>query len=214
VPDLAGHGARPTSASSFAGEVERLLTWSRANGFERGVIAGYSLGGRLALGAALTAPELFSHVLLVSAHPGLVDSQQRMQRAADDDALAARLLLQGLRAFVDDWERLPLFASQMRLPADLLEAQRSLRLQHSEAAVASALMQLSLGRMPDFNPQLPGLRLPVRLLVGALDTKFVALAEDMQRALPDSSIEVIPGSGHNLLIECPAAVAAAIRKCL
>ena len=62
--------------------------------------------------------------------------------------------------------------------------------------------------MPAYGERLTELRMPVDLVVGALDSKFRRLAEAMARKLPDARVQVIPGAGHNLPLEAPAALAA------
>ena len=52
--------------------------------------------------------------------------------------------------------------------------------------------------------------LPVAVLAGELDAKFVALGERLAGALPRGTLTVVPGAGHALPLEAPAAVAAAI----
>ena len=52
------------------------------------MLAGYSMGGRLALALALRHPERVRALVLVSASPGLADAEERAARRAADDALA------------------------------------------------------------------------------------------------------------------------------
>jgi 2-succinyl-6-hydroxy-2,4-cyclohexadiene-1-carboxylate synthase len=68
--DLPGHGeyADATPPISFAGCVEHVL----ARAPERFALCGYSLGGRIALHVALTAPERVSRLVLVSTTAGIV----------------------------------------------------------------------------------------------------------------------------------------------
>src|SRR4029453_9306410 len=51
------------------------------------VLAGYSMGGRLALALALRRPERVRSLVLVSASPGLADAEERAARRAADEAL-------------------------------------------------------------------------------------------------------------------------------
>jgi pimeloyl-ACP methyl ester carboxylesterase len=53
---------------------------------------------------------------------------------------------------------------------------------------------------------------PALLLVGELDKMTPPrLSEQLCELLPDARLEVIPGAGHMLMLEQPAAVAAAVR---
>jgi pimeloyl-ACP methyl ester carboxylesterase len=66
--------------------------------------------------------------------------------------------------------------------------------------------------MPNFRPALPALDLPVKLLVGSLDSKFRELAHAMAEVMPEATVIEVAGAGHNLLLERPAIVRQAIRE--
>jgi 2-succinyl-6-hydroxy-2,4-cyclohexadiene-1-carboxylate synthase len=52
--------------------------------------------------------------------------------------------------------------------------------------------------------------MPVAVLAGERDAKYVALGERLAAALPRAVLTVVPGAGHALPLEAPAAVARAI----
>ena len=54
------------------------------------------------------------------------------------------------------------------------------------------------------------LAMPVVVLAGERDEKYVGLAERLAAALPTPHVAIVPGAGHALPLEAPAAVAAAI----
>jgi pimeloyl-ACP methyl ester carboxylesterase len=56
------------------------------------------------------------------------------------------------------------------------------------------------------------LRMPVLVLAGERDAKFTALARRLAAALPAARLRLVPGAGHALPLEAPAAVAAAIAE--
>ena len=74
APDLPGHGQaaerRPASFSACAAYVRALAG-------ERCVLAGYSMGGRIALHTALAVPGLVDRLVLIGASPGLADPAER-----------------------------------------------------------------------------------------------------------------------------------------
>ena len=108
---LPGHGPTPdTRPASFAAAVDAIA----ATLTEPVVVAGYSMGARLALGLAIAHPRLVRAAVLAGVNPG-VDEGERAARVAWEVAQAAAILERGLPAFVDAWERLPLFASQRGL---------------------------------------------------------------------------------------------------
>lgn len=213
APDLPGHGVEP-APTSFAAAVDDLaarIAARHADKADKVVLAGYSLGGRLALGLLDRHPELVAAALLISVAPGLGPAE-RAERAAADAALAGSLRLEGLREFVAAWRRQPLFASQARLPAWLLAGQGTINEAHDAGALAATLERLSPGLMPDFTPRLGAISIPVEILVGGEDAKFLAIARRMLEQLPNARLEVAPGAGHNVVLEAPEVVAAALAR--
>src|SRR5687767_12547154 len=51
---------------------------------ERNLLIGYSMGGRLALQAAMDKPGLWDEVILVSSHPGLTSEDDKSKRLVSD----------------------------------------------------------------------------------------------------------------------------------
>jgi hypothetical protein len=63
----------------------------------------------------------------------------------------------------------------------------------------------------DLRAVLPGLRCPVRIIVGEEDyATLVTAAEQLAAAIPGASLQVLPGARHLTPIECPSAIAEAI----
>jgi pimeloyl-ACP methyl ester carboxylesterase len=116
APDIRGHGiASAVRPVSLAGVVADVGT-AAAEGFE---LAGYSMGGRLALHAALALPERVRRLVLIGASPGIADPGERDQRRAADDRLAAEVERMTIEAFAERWSRTGVLADQ---PADVRAA--------------------------------------------------------------------------------------------
>ncbi|MDP1900158.1 MAG: alpha/beta fold hydrolase [Rubrivivax sp.] len=207
-PWLPGHGpARGASALPASwDEAAQALAASLPAG---ALLAGYSLGARLALAATLRRPGRASATLLVGGHVGLADQAERTARLAQDAARAAALRTGSLAAFVAAWEALPLFATQRALPPAQQAPQRAARLAHDPQALAWAFEVAGLAQMPDLRQAVAAARQPLRFLTGELDTRFSALAASLARP-PWVAHGLVPGAGHNLLLEAPAAVAASL----
>ncbi len=195
APDL---GAGPWEA-----ELGRLEALAPA----QCVLAGYSMGGRLALALALRRPERVRALVLVSASPGLAGPEDRAARRAADERLAARIEAIGVEAFAREWAAQPLFEGQPEAVAALAHEDR---LRRSAADHAAQLRGLGTGVMPPLWARLGELAMPVTLVVGARDARFRAVAERMAERLADAAIVVVPGAGHAVALEAPAAVAEAI----
>ena len=144
------------------------------------------------------------------AHPGLrSDGAERAERAAADECWAS-LADTAPEEFLARWSRQPLFDTQQHIDPDRRAAQQRLRERHDGSALGAAMRALSLARMPDWRPSLPQLTLPVHLIVGALDAKFAELARQMTAALRRARLTIVPGVGHNVPLEAPAAIVDAL----
>ena len=129
--DLPGHRASSAPADSaryalgrLAADLARVLD---RLGVARAAVLGYSMGGRAALRFALEHPDRVTALVLESSSPGIADPAERASRRAADVALAEAIERDGVAAFVERWEALPLWATQRALPAaarDKLRAQR------------------------------------------------------------------------------------------
>jgi 2-succinyl-6-hydroxy-2,4-cyclohexadiene-1-carboxylate synthase len=195
----------PASFDSVVDEVAARIPFE-----EPVLVVGYSLGGRLALGLLARHAARVAGAVLVGAHPGLRGEAERAARAAEDDARADALVAGGLPAFVDAWERLPLFATQRELPEAARAEQRTARLAHQPRALAESLRVLGLGRMPPRWDTLASAGERVRLVVGARDEKLVALGAEVA-AETGVLVRHIDGAGHNVALEAPALLAVELR---
>jgi len=201
APDMPGHGlaaARPASFSACTGYI-------RALGGERFALAGYSMGGRVALHAALALGSRLDRLVLIGASPGIADAAERAARRTADDALADRIEAIGVEAFAREWASLPLWEGQ---PERVAAAANADRLRNTPAGLAAALRGLGTGVMDPLWDALPSLSVPVTLAVGERDEKFRAIAERMAERLPRAEVVVVEGAGHAAQLEQPDAVAA------
>ena len=204
-PWLPGHGPASPEPARFD-EAALALADVLPEG---AIIAGYSLGARLALAATLRQPGRARATLLIGGHVGLADRTAHLARAALDAQRVAALRAGDLAAFVAAWEALPLFETQRALPAPLQAQQRAVRLAHDPQALAWAFEVAGLAQMPDLRGAVAVACQPLCFMTGALDARFGALAASLVRP-PWVTHRIVPGAGHNLLLEAPAAVAAAL----
>src|SRR5690606_21970705 len=104
------------------------------------------------------------------------------------------------------------FDTQREVAPELLTEQRRVRCSHRAAGLAASLRCCGLGQMPDFREHLSSLIPGVELVSGERDAKFVELAREMQRNIPDSRLCVEPGAGHNVVLERSEAIARIISQ--
>jgi 2-succinyl-6-hydroxy-2,4-cyclohexadiene-1-carboxylate synthase len=207
--DLPGHGdsAEAECPITFAGCVEHVLARSP----ERFVLGGYSLGGRIALHIALAAPERVSRLVLISTTAGIEDASERAERSASDHRLADELEhggWAGFDSFIERWRTQPLFADE---PAEVGALAREDQRRNRPDALAAVLRGVGSGEMEPLWDRLPELTMPVTVLVGDRDAKFLALGKRMVELLSDAELVIAPG-GHGLSLENPAAVADALQR--
>lgn len=212
--DLLGHGQTdaPTDATRYgmaasARDLVDLLAQIAPGPFN---LLGYSMGGRLALYFAVSYPHLVNKLILESASPGLADAADRTTRVRSDEALADRIEREGIPAFVDYWEQIPLFASQQSLPVEIRQRLRDQRLQNRPRGLANSLRGMGTGVQPPLWDQLATLTIPTLLITGEYDTKFHTIAEQMMAQLPNARHKTITGAGHTIHLEQPEAYGAVV----
>jgi len=204
-PALLGHGPQSPAQGeeSFASEVERLASLLPDASVD---LVGYSLGARLSLALALAHPTRIRRLSLIGVTPGIEDEKARGLRVASDAVWSAKLRNEGITAFVDAWQALTLWNTQAKVSDARREALRRERLSHDPEQLARAMDALGTGSMPSMWPALPTLTMPVQVIAGALDTKYAAIAARMCQMLPNASLHLIPGAGHNPVFEDPQRV--------
>lgn len=173
------------------------------------------MGARLALGLAALEPERFQSLWLVGVNPGLSDAASRDARRASDARWAARFRHEPLPAVLASWDAQAVLAQKRALPeapeAELRQAE-ALRLRHSGPQLALALEGLGLAEMPDYRRELHRLRMPVHLVVGGADAKFLQIATSLCAIWPNAELHVAPGAGHRVPLEAPETLAAWVRE--
>jgi 2-succinyl-6-hydroxy-2,4-cyclohexadiene-1-carboxylate synthase len=212
--DLLGHGR--TAAPSDGGryrvdrQVEDLAGLVAALTVEPIALIGYSMGARLALAFAVARRQGVSCLVLESGTAGIDAATERAARQAADEALAASIERDGIAAFVDRWEHLPLWASQVGLPDNVLAEQRAIRLRQRPVGLAGSLRGFGQGVAPSLRDNLPSLPMRVLTIAGALDEAYARRAGEMASAAPRGRSVVIAGAGHAPHLEQPAAFLDAI----
>lgn len=141
-------------------------------------------------------------LLLVSATAGIEDLDERAARRHFDEELARRIEAggdAGLPAFLDEWLSGPLFSELGEAEAD-----QASRLVSSASGLASALRALGTGaQLPNWE-RLGQLAVPILVLAGERDEKFVALGQRLASATGGHGLFVlVPGAGHAACFEQP-----------
>jgi 2-succinyl-6-hydroxy-2,4-cyclohexadiene-1-carboxylate synthase len=205
--DIIGHGQSDAPIDLMHYRMEQAVDDLRAllDRLDLASIAllGYSMGGRVALQLALAAPERIRALVLESASPGIAEPVERAARVRADEALAASIERDGLEAFIDRWQSLPLFASQQRLSSEVWQRQRAVRLANRPTGLANSLRGMGAGAMTPVWDRLGTFAAPTLVLAGALDAKYVEQGAAMAKLLPRATRLVLPDVGHTTHLEAP-----------
>jgi 2-succinyl-6-hydroxy-2,4-cyclohexadiene-1-carboxylate synthase len=208
APNLPGHGGRDAGQTGWTEAVDEVAATARE--VSPRVIVGYSMGGRLALSAALAAPGLAPSLILVSTSLGIESDPERAARRAADEATAMNLQNGGsVEDFLTSFHRSPI-VSAPRATIDL----ESIRRATTREGLIGALRGMGQGSQPYVGDRLNELQGKVTWMVGAEDHKYAAIARQAHARCRHGSLVIVPDSGHNVVAERPDAVAAAIRSAL
>jgi 2-succinyl-6-hydroxy-2,4-cyclohexadiene-1-carboxylate synthase len=206
APDIRGHGAesarRPVDLAHVIEDISELAPASFS-------LAGYSMGGRVALHLARALPDRVRRLLLIGAGPGIADPAERTARRSQDERVAVELERSSIEEFAVRWADTSVLQGQS---PEVRAAAHADRLRSTPDGLAAALRGLGTGALPPLWGELRRLRMPVTLIVGERDRKFRGIAERMAAEIPRAELEVVPGSGHAVHLESPSAVAAALGR--
>ncbi|MBE1555464.1 2-succinyl-6-hydroxy-2,4-cyclohexadiene-1-carboxylate synthase [Sporosarcina limicola] len=214
--DLTGHGKStvPQDAERYTMEqqIEDLEELFETLLLDHFTLIGYSMGGRVALGYTVHYPERVSTLILESSSPGLKTEEERIARKDADRRLAERLLISGMEAFIDFWESISLFDSQKGLSCKKRLAVREERLSQSVMGLSNSLYAIGTGSQPSYWAELETINLPVLLITGEIDMKFVNIAREMMQFIPNVHHYSIKGTGHAIHVEKPRAFATMVEE--
>jgi len=186
--------------------VAALVTASTTGPF---VLVGYSMGGRLALHAALAMPERITRLVLVSTSAGIEDPAERAARQAADEALAEQIETATIEDFVARWREVALFAQDPQWVAAEMAADER---RCTPAALARCLRMLGPAAMEPMWERLPELAMGVAVLAGERDGAYQHHGRRIAAAVPNATFRVIAGAGHRIAIEAPQAIVAALES--
>lgn len=205
--DVLGHGRSPSPTDitpyRMDNVAQSIIQIIQKLGTGPVNLLGYSMGGRLAFYIAVHYPEIVQRLILESSSPGLADAAERDARRQRDNDLADWIEANGIEAFVYRWEKLSLWDSQKQLSAAQQTALRQQRLGNNSTGLSNSLRGMGTGTQPSLWAHLPRLNIPVHLITGKLDTKFVRINTDMASKIPQATHEIISGCGHMVHLERP-----------
>ncbi|HEY2811218.1 MAG TPA: 2-succinyl-5-enolpyruvyl-6-hydroxy-3-cyclohexene-1-carboxylic-acid synthase [Rhabdochlamydiaceae bacterium] len=190
--DLPGHGSSPDICCDY---LERLHQAIVHNSSSQPALIGYSLGGRIALQLYNKYPSSFSHLVILSAHPGIKEEKARHARLAEDLAWMQKLETQDMPTFLNEWYKQPLFRSLCAKP-DLLKSLIERRSSQDPRRLSAVMHVLSVARFAPivtFHPR-------TLFLHGQCDERYRALYQELPKSV---SVREVASCGHAVHLEDP-----------
>jgi pimeloyl-[acyl-carrier protein] methyl ester esterase len=201
--DLPGYGSAPPDPAGFE-QTARGLVDALPEGIR---LCGWSLGGMLALQAALLAPQRIGGLILISSSPSFTQRGNWMHAQPPTllDAFTAavsenpEITLQRFVALLNQGDANPRVA--IRALNDALAAEHC-------PDTASLIQGLGWLRDIDLRNQLASIAVPALLIHGDKDPLMpLAAAQWLHDTLNDSQLEIIPGAAHAPFINAPERIA-------
>lgn len=165
------------------------------------ILVAYSMGGRLALHALLAQPKMWKAAVIISAHPGLSDQSQRVNRRQKDAEWSALALKADWSDFLQQWNAQAVLDDSVDMPdRQALKTRR--------ASVARSFVDWSLGVQENLTERFQEIECPVLWLTGEKDAKFTELAKGSIDRFSHAEHGILPGCGHRVPWEQPEAFSA------
>jgi 2-succinyl-6-hydroxy-2,4-cyclohexadiene-1-carboxylate synthase len=168
-------------------------------------LVAYSMGGRLALHALLAEPDVWKSAIIISAHPGLIDEDERAARREKDAAWSALALKGEWSEFLEKWETQNVLSGAGDMPDRA-------PLKTRRASIARSFIDWSLGAQANLVPELNRITCPTLWLTGGQDSKFTEIAKAAVPDIPHAEHIILPDSGHRIPWEKPSEFSKLVRE--
>ncbi len=192
--DLPGHGKSGGAGRAEIGAyAEVVRTFAEALGLAPFVVAGHSMGGAIAIEFALRHPARLAGLILVGTGAKLRVAPQILTGILDDFPGTTQLLAQWTHGEHVEPNLLRLYTRRLR--------EVSPGIVHSDFAACDAF---------DRRANVNRITLPTLILCGDADRMTpLKFSQYLHEQIASSQLIVVPGAGHMVMLEQPAAVAEA-----
>ncbi len=215
--DLPGHGKSLDLAEkdmyTFSGTVDATIRIMKNEQAIPATIAGYSMGGRIALYLAVHFSYTCSRLIIESASPGIREGYRRKERRQLDDKRASELERNNFEDFLRSWYHQPIFETVAESP-ERLERIISKRRLNDTKELAKALRAMGVGNQDSLWEYLPALTMSALLVTGERDDKYMDVLSNMAASMPNATLKTVPERGHNVHMEDPVAMTQLIERFL
>ncbi|PCI75695.1 hypothetical protein COB21_05365 [Candidatus Aerophobetes bacterium] len=199
--NLPGHnGVKIPASSSLLNTILRQLHSIVKELHARGEsvhLAGYSMGGRIAMHFKARYPHLVNKLILLSSNLGLDLLEEKEKKLAEQQRWGKMLVNQPLEFFLDQWYGSPLFNH-----FSLDKVTREKRLQHHKLDLATVFTKLSILNLPNLWLQPSPFFKDCLFFFGKKDIKYLKIGKRLKAEKKAYVIEV-ENASHALLLEKP-----------
>lgn len=194
--DLPGHGRSAGSGAADVTTYAALVPAFLAGiGASRAVLAGHSMGGTIALQAALDIPQQVAGLILLGSSARMPVAPALLAGLSDDPQSAIDVFTQNLYG--------------PAAPPDMVAATAEAYQQLDAQLLRNDLLACNAF---DARQQLGRIACPTLVLCGEEDRMTpLKFSVSLSTGLPNARMQSFPGAGHMLMLEAPAQVNAAMR---
>ena len=199
--DLPGHGESPGDGeTTINGYVTRVLEWLEEQGIECAVLAGHSMGGAIAMTAALEEPDRVAGLVLVGTGGRLRVHEDILQVTANPLRFEETVEVINTWAFSDQSPEKLVALAKMRMSETRPEVI------HGDFMACNQF---------DILDRLSEIQVPALILCGEQD-RLTPLknARHLDEHIPESTLVLIEGAGHMVMLERPLEVVEAVENFL
>ena len=196
--DLMGHGSSPGNpvddVKAYAESIKEFLA---ANIFPRPwLLTGHSMGGNIALQAALTYPDIVDGLILIGSGATMPVNPTMLEQLSQCTFDTGFLKIAYSRNINPE-----LLAGEMQI--------------WSQVSQQQLYLDFTACNNYDVSQQLDRIKIPVLILVGDQD-KMTPLknSQYLEKNISGSLLQIIPGAGHHLMLEKPDETISAISSFL
>ncbi|HEX9472632.1 MAG TPA: alpha/beta fold hydrolase [Steroidobacteraceae bacterium] len=205
--DLPGHGRSPWEGGAATPDAELLAEQTVARLLDamppRATLIAWSLGGQLALRAAVRVPDRIERLVLIGTTPKFLRSDDWPHGASSAtlEQMRARLA-EDYRGAISDFLELQVRGS--RDAAAVHAALRGMLLAHGEAQAPALQAGLAMLASTDLRTQLASIHIPALVIAGQYDRVTApAASAALAKMLPQAQFLEVPRAAHAAFLSHP-----------
>ena len=208
IPGFGLSGPAVNQDYSDAADVARVIAVMDQLGVQQVIVAGHSMGGRIAWNLAAAHPERVSQLVLLSPD-GFPDPNAKSDKTYEVPALLGLLPYSLPQWALRMGGVAPAFADDSQLTPQMMQRYHDMML---APGVRTALLErMRQTRNSDPVSRLQSIKAPTLLLWGEKDAFIpVSNAQDYLKAMPQAKLVTLPDVGHVLHEEAPQASVQAV----